>query len=427
MAMVQSWGLAKASAARVWGPRDRESAALAARTAGEFDGGWSLMGAGRSYADSALPALGAASMNLARMDHVIGFDRQSGILEAEAGATLGAIQELALRSGWGLPVLPGTAQATLGGALANDVHGKNHARAGSFSRCVRSARLFRSDRGVFELNRSQPELWAATVGGLGATGAILSLSIQLERWEGEWIEQRQRRFEGIDEFLSLSGSPWPYEVAWVDAFASRPRGVFFMGRPMPRWGAPKTRALAWPLPAAPLISAPAVRAFNWAYWVAHRDGASAAAHWRSFFCPLDNIQGWNKWYGPRGFSQYQAVVPTGEANAALGEMFKACRRSGMGSFLAVLKRFGEAPSEGVLSFARPGVTFAMDFPNQKSAPELMSRLIAIALEAGGAVYPAKTALSPSEFRRSFPQWEQWRRHWDEQGPTRSGWIERAMG
>jgi FAD/FMN-containing dehydrogenase len=426
---LQSWGLARASAQELWTPANQTAAARLARHAWAARGGWVAHGAGRSYADSALPAAGASAMNLSGMRHVVSFDRQTGVIEVEAGATLGFIQALGLESGWGLPVMPGTALATVAGALANDVHGKNHGTAGCFSRSVISLTMARSDRGVFVLDRAQGPMWRATVGGLGATGLMLSIRIQLERWDGPWIQTRHRRFEGVEEFLNLSERPQgPYEVAWVDAFAARPRGVLFSGqRPQAGRQAKPTPSLAWPLASLKVMSAPVAKAFNVAYWSAHRDGGRSLTHWRPFFCPLDNFGQWNKMYGAAGFLQFQGVVPSASARGALEAMFRRCRDRGLGSFLAVLKRFGSIPSEGALSFAREGITFAMDFPASSGASQLTRDLVAIALEAGGAAYPAKTSLQPKEFRQAYPEWEVWREQWDERGPTRSGWIERAMG
>lgn len=427
---LSSWSGAVASAATIWTPNNRHELVPGM-------GRWPGMGPvgvvhgnGRSYSDVALPTPGGAVLRTREMCHVVGFDRSLGIMEVEAGASLWSIQELALPAGWGLSVLPGTSRATVGGALANDVHGKNHASAGSFSRGVLSARLYRADRGMVELTRADPELWAATVGGLGATGLIATVTLQLSRWASSVIELDQERFVGVSEFLAAAAAAGGHEyaVGWLDTFASPARGVFFRGRVCAEEAAPRARALALsaPLPRVRVINGVVSRAFNAAYWSAHRNGAGIKSGWESFFCPLDRIETWNRLYGPKGFSQFQCVIPTGVAVDAYDEIFKECRRADQGSFLSVIKKFGDVASEGYLSFARPGVTFAMDFPNQDGTVALQARLVRIAMEAGGALYPAKMGIeSMDDFERSFPQWASWRAQWDKGGVfAGSAWIAR---
>jgi FAD/FMN-containing dehydrogenase len=418
-----SWGLMRTQAPAL-APRNRfEAEGLAALGQGAR---FAIHAAGRSYSDVALPREGAFAVATSGLGHVVSFDRKLGIVSAEAGVTLRAIQELALPWGWGLPVLPGTAWATLGGALANDVHGKNHGSRGAFSRCVKSVRMVRSDRGVFVLDRSEEALWRATVGGLGATGLMTALTIQLEPWAGSQVAFEQRRFVGIEQFMRLSQHPAEFVVGWIDAFSNPPRGIVFMGER--RAGLEEPRAggsLSWPLPPAKVISTPFSKAFNQAYWASHRDGGGKVADWLSFFCPLDGVGNWNRLYGRGGFSQFQCVVPAPDAPSVLGEMFKMCREAGLGSFLSVIKKFGSLPSEGVLSFAREGVTFAMDFPNQAGTGALLQKLGHVALAAGGALYPAKTCFGRAEMEASFPRWREWREQWDAEAGSSSEWIKRA--
>lgn len=425
---MQSWGLLEAQPSRLLSARNRGEASEQWR--GSLGMPRVIHGAGRSYSDVALPAAGSAAVLAGNLRHVLGFDRAAGIMEVEAGVTLRAIQELALSAGWGLPVIPGTAWASAGGALANDVHGKNHGLRGSFSRCVRSVRMLRQDRGEFRLDRSDAALWAATVGGLGATGVILSLEVELEPWAGPWVNYSQTRFEGIAEFMELSDEGSEYCVGWLDAMRSVPRGILFRGQRLSRCGdAPLRRGRERPIPAIPLrvITPGASKLFNLAYWAAHSNKLGLSASWEKFFCPLDAIGGWNRLYGPEGFVQLQCALPKEAAAAGLREICGACQKAGQGSFLSVVKKMGEIPSEGILSFARPGVTFAMDFPRGPQTDALMARLRDISLGCGGSIYPAKTRIeSMREFELSFPSWRDWRSQWDGQGAGGSMWIERIF-
>lgn len=424
---MKSWGLLQAEPAVVFRPRNRFEAEKT--LSGSSGISRAIHGAGRSYSDVALPSQGSAAVLAGELRHIISFDRFSGVIEVEAGVTLRAIQELALPAGWGLPIIPGTSWASAGGAFANDVHGKNHALRGAFSRCVRSVRMLRQDRGAFRLDRSDAPLWSATVGGLGATGVIVALEIQLEPWASPWIEFSQARFEGIEEFMSMSDQGSEYSVGWLDAMRKAPRGILFRGRRARSGAACAVSGQEKPIPSIPfrVISPSVSRIFNQGYWMAHPDKEAISAPWPQFFCPLDALGGWNRLYGPGGFVQFQCVLPLEIAVAALGEICAACRSAGQGSFLSVVKKFGEIPSEGILSFARPGVTFAMDFPRSAGTEALMARLSAIALGCGGAIYPAKTRIETlGDFELSFPSWRHWRSQWDGEGAGGSLWIERIF-
>lgn len=417
----------------VQSPRNAEAAARGLSSHGSRLG--SIHGAGRSYSDVGLPRLGAGALRTQGMAHVLSFDRERGEMVVEAGTTLRDIQTLALGADWCLPVMPGTAWATAGGALANDVHGKNHPRVGSFSRCVKSLTLARADRGVFELARDQADLWAATVGGLGATGVVLRLKLRLAPCATSWMAVSRVRFHGVGAALRLlRESHAEHAVGWVDTFAKPARGVMFFGHgasvseTRENGTAQGTGGLLslLPLPRVPAINAWVSLVFNQAYWLAHAAGPERLVGWREFFCPLDALKGWNALYGKRGFSQFQCVVPEAQAEATYEEMFSLCRRAGQGSFLSVIKRFGSVPSEGVLSFTRPGISFAMDFPNVAAAPVLVASLARLALDAGGALYPAKMAFaSLDQLDASFPNWRAWQRQWDPQwGACKTGWLDR---
>jgi FAD/FMN-containing dehydrogenase len=372
-------------------------------------------GNGRSYGDVCLNRDGAL-LRTRGLDRFIDFDPAAGTLECEAGVLLSEIIELVLPSGWFPPVSPGTAFVTVGGAIANDVHGKNHHRAGCFSGHVLEFTLHRSDGTTIRCSPQENREWfSATVGGLGLTGLISCVKLRLRRVAGPWVRGDSQRFADLAEFFALSKESdrdYEYTVAWIDCCASGAalgRGVFMRGNHAPGHAPEPTRtALRVPLtPPVSLVNGLSLRLFNRLYF--HRGSASqtdAEWHYRPFLYPLDRILEWNRIYGPQGFFQYQCVVPAAAAEASMQEILRRISRSGAGSFLAVLKNFGPSPSMGLLSFARPGTTLALDFPNQgRSTLQLLESLDEITRGAGGAVYPAKDArMSAASFQQYFPAW-----------------------
>jgi FAD/FMN-containing dehydrogenase len=345
------------------------------------------------------------------MDRFIAFNSVSGVLRCEAGVLLSEILELFVPRGWFLPVTPGTRYVTLGGAVANDVHGKNHHRAGSFGCHVRSFELLRSDGSRRLCSAQENSDWfAATIGGLGLTGLITWVEIELRRIAGSGIAVANTRFAGLDEFFSLNAAAeaaHEYTVAWIDCLAATPRGILMAGDHAAPGDFPPREPRALPLapPSLPfsLINDLSLRAFNRLYYN-RRLPARALMHYAPFFYPLDSIAHWNRLYGRRGFFQYQFVLP-GTARTALSEILRDIAASGQGSFLAVLKTFGAASSPGLLSFPMPGVTLALDFPNHGADTlALFDRLDAIIGAAGGRLYAAKDArMSGDFFRRSNPR------------------------
>jgi FAD/FMN-containing dehydrogenase len=374
-------------------------------------------GNGRSYGDSCLNTAGAL-LQTRGLDKFIAFDGATGALACESGVKLNDILQLALPRGWFLPVTPGTRFITIGGAIANDVHGKNHHVAGTFSRHVRRFELLRSDGKRLLCTPDQnPDWFAATVGGLGLTGLITWAEIQLRRVPGPWMQVETIRYSNLVEFMALSAesdADFEYTVAWVDCMARGAqlgRGLLQRAHHAPgsNGAARAPRLLNVPfMPPFSLINNATLRLFNLAHY--HRQiGArvQSRAHYESFFYPLDGIRNWNRIYGPRGLFQYQCVIPQHAANDGTAALLSAITSSGLGSFLAVLKRFGDLPSVGLLSFPRPGVTLALDFPNSGERLErLLRTLDVIVAAAGGRVYPAKDGRMPgSLFRSGFPQWE----------------------
>lgn len=378
-------------------------------------------GQGRSYGDVCLNPGGDLLMTRG-LDRFVAFDPDQGVLECEAGVLLGEILDLIIPQGWFLPVTPGTSLATLGGAIANDVHGKNHHGSGTFGDHVLSFWLARSDGTVVTVDRSDSTgLFAATIGGLGLTGLILCARIQLQPVTGPWMDVVSHRFATLDEYWALTGTleqAWPYTVSWLDCTSREGRGIAFAGRHAEpgQVGRPfrkRQRSIPVPLPIA-MVNRWNLKAFNALYWRQPLKQPGSIDHYLPFFYPLDAIAHWNRLYGPRGFHQYQCVIPPDEAQTAVGALVREIAVSGYGSFLAVLKRLGDRPAPGLLSFARPGTTLALDFADDGAGlARLLSRLDSIVLEAGGALYPAKDArMSPAMFRAGFPQWEAMTSHLD---------------
>lgn len=366
-------------------------------------------GNGRSYGDVALND-GGAILHTRRLDRYIAFDAANGILRAEAGVLLADVIAHVLPQGWFPPVTPGTRYVTLGGALANDVHGKNHHAAGTFGDHVRCFELLRSDgqrlRCAPDENRG---LFAATIGGLGLTGLVTWVELQLRPLASAWIDASHRRFHGLEEFFALNReaeAAREHVVAWIDCLASRPRGILIAGDHADAGGPPPEPSGGLAVPFTPPVSAingVSLRAFNTAYF--HRPlppRQRLALH--PFFYPLDGLRDWNRLYGPRGFYQYQCVIPVG-TEQAMGELLATIRDSGQGSFLAVIKTFGDRPPPGMLSFPRAGTNLALDFPNRGAATHaLFARLDAIVAAAGGRLYPAKDARMPGTlFRSGYPR------------------------
>ncbi len=409
---LQSWGrLFPVHSGSVWRPDERSSSLPHPET-----GGLLAYGQGRSYGDVCLNT-GGTLLHTTGLNRLIAFNRSTGILRCEAGITLREILALTVPQGWFLAVTPGTRDVTVGGAIANDVHGKNHHSAGSFGHHVVQMELLRSTNERLLLSpQQQPELFAATVGGLGLTGLIVWAELQLAPIRHAFMTVETTRFANLDEFWLLNAQAerlWPYTVAWIDCLAKNAhqgRGILMAGRhaaaqdELPAW---KEQVKTMPVtPPISLVNSLSLRALNTLYWHRAREGVSLS-HYVPYFYPLDGISHWNRIYGRAGFYQYQCVLPPEAMQTGIAELLNRIAHSGEGSFLAVLKTFGQRPSAGLLSFPRPGATLALDFPNRGARSlKLFRELDAVVQHAQGAIYPAKDArMSATMFQQSFPQWE----------------------
>lgn len=422
-----SWGYVLRASHEVSKPSSVENAA--AHVAAPSNSTLIGFGCGRSYGDVALNP-GGRLLDCTSLDRFVSFDRVTGVLTCEAGVRLADILWVICRpendgGGWMLPVTPGSRFVTVAGAIANDVHGKNHHLAGTFGRHVLSLELVRSDGTRLTCSPTDnEELFAATIGGLGLTGLILRATIQLRRVTGLAVEAEDIRFGSLSEFFRLAerSGDWEYTAAWADCMvmgAGLGRGIFSRARHAPGVAPPpppRSPKFSMPItPPVPLVNNVSVRAFNALYWrKPGRTKAPAIRSYESVFYPLDAIGHWNRAYGPAGFYQFQNVVPLADAEATVGMILRLIAQSGQGSMLSVLKVFGDRVSPGLMSFPMPGVTLALDFPNRGQATrDLLARLEAITVDAGGRLYPAKDGLmTAATMRRGYPALDRFARQID---------------
>ncbi|WP_275790894.1 FAD-binding oxidoreductase [Pararhizobium gei] len=375
-------------------------------------------GNGRSYGDSCHNDGGRLVDNRSRT-RILAFDPGTGIISCDAGVTLRSILEAAIPHRFFLPVTPGTASVTIAGAVANDVHGKNHHIRGTFGRHVRRLTLLRSNGETFKCSATEnAELFFATIGGMGLTGLILSVDLQLMKVPSAHIQQHTIRFDRLEDYFAMVAQvdgEHEYSVAWIDQLATgrnAGRGVLLAGDhadascefpDLPR-------GMKLSIPVAPpfnLLNRLTLKMFNELYYRKEKRGEVVkTVKWPGYFHPLDAIGGWNRLYGPRGLYQHQSVYPARNALEVTARLMETARQAGHASFLTVLKQFGAQASPALFSFPREGFTLTLDFANQgERTLKLLDRLDAIVIEAGGAINPYKDArMSPQVFDSSYPQW-----------------------
>jgi len=382
------------------------------------------VGLGRSYGDVCLLKDGTLLATRA-LDRLLAFDPQTGLLRCEAGVSLAEVLDFAVPKGWFLPVTPGTKYVTVGGAIANDIHGKNHHIAGTFGNHVKQFQIVRSDGTRIICSRTEnPEWFAATVGGMGLTGLITWAEFHLKPIVSRLIKYEGIKFRGIDEFLQLTkeSQQIEYTVAWIDCVSTGrnfARGIFMQGKhsleksPLTISSKPKLR-LPFDLPDFAL-SRPTVAAFNTLYYQKQfAKQVSSLVDYEPFFYPLDAVLDWNRGYGKNGLLQFQCALPWGHAHEATIAILKTITASGLASFLAVLKAFGNATSPGMMSFPVPGITLALDFPIKTDRSfQLIDRLASMTLDFGGRLYPAKDArMTATQFQDFYPRWSDFARYRD---------------
>jgi len=400
-------------------------------------------GLGRSYGDSSLPPPShplAANTTLA--DRVLSFDAASGRLRAEAGLSAFALNRLFRRRGFALPVSPGTQFVTLGGMVAADVHGASHHVDGCFGAHVTGLRMRVADGRIVECGpEEENELFWATVGGMGLTGHILEVEFQMKAIPSPWLWVETQQMRDIDAFmegLKAAAKDWPQTKGWIDCLKrgrSLGRGVLMRGRWAAPGEAPARMPRPRPRPAVPfdlpfsLVNPLTVRAFNSLYYHLPRR-ARGIEHPDSFFYPLDVVENWNRLYGPRGFTQYQCVLPAAAGTGAARRFLELLTRRGGASMLCVIKDCGPE-GQGLLSFPKAGISIALDIPVTNSTQGLVDALNEAVIAEGGRVYLAKDAFTRAEHFRAMeprlPAWTVVRRRWDPDGRIRSAQSVRLFG
>lgn len=427
---LTGWGRYPKIQANCSRPESRDEVLAALQDRG--DGPLLAHGMGRSYGDAALLKEGKVILTR-RLDRMLDFDPETGWLHCEAGVTLEEIIDTFLPRGYFPPVVPGTQYVTVGGAIGCNIHGKNHHIDGCFGDHVRAMEILLASGDVVTCTRDEhADLFWATIGGMGLTGLILSVQVQLYPAESPAIDMETVRVENLDHFFEVSAESksFTHVVSWVDTVKSgrsMGRGVFMRGRHAKRGARYEEGGVdrlakgvgklvnGRSFNSNKLLNSWTVSAFNEAYFRKEKKGTvSSTAHYRPFFFPLDAIQNWNYIYGPRGFLQYQLVV---DSRDAVREALRLVTKSGQASFLSVIKDFGDR-DHGGLSFPTAGTTLAMDFPNTgKPLLDLFEKLDALVVEAGGRVYMGKDArLSRASMRAMYPEWEKWKKIRDEYDP-----------
>lgn len=432
---LSGWGRAGAATVEACRPERVADARRALGAVGRE--GLIAHGAGRSYGDAALNDGGRALLTR-RLDRILAFDPATGDVVAEPGVTFADMLSIFLSKGFLVPVTPGTAFATLGGAVAHDVHGKNHDRTGSFGDHVRWLDLLLPSGETVRVSPTErPELFAATLGGIGLTGIILAIAFRLQRVPSPRVRVSERRMADLDAFLDgFAGSraTATYSVGWIDALARGKRlgrGILELAEPAGDAGTPppKPRARHVPRDLPGFVLNPlSVALFNEIYYRrVPAAGRERLVPYEQFLYPLDAIHDWNRIYGKRGFYQFQCVLPDEASPAGLRALLEAVSAARGASFLAVLKTLG-GEGRGYLSFPMRGHTLALDFPRGSGTDALMRRLERLTLDHGGRIYLAKDAcLSAAGFAAMYPRLDAFRavlREVDPEGRMSSGMARR---
>ncbi|HAS3612337.1 TPA: FAD-binding oxidoreductase [Vibrio cholerae] len=381
-----------------------------------------IFGNGRSYGDICLNPKGKL-LKTELLDRLVAFDQINGQITTQSGVLLETIQRVLVKHGWMLPVTPGTQLITVGGAIANDVHCKNHHVYGSFGHHVQEIRLLRTDGEEILCGPNHNVEWfKATVGGAGLTGLITEATIKLRPVEGPWLTAENLPYSNVNEFFAISNSSseeWEHTVSWIDCVNGKgERGVFLRGNHCSEKNSKSVGSRKIKVPFATpisLVNSLTLRPFNILYYaVQSRKKSTYITHYEPFFYPLDNLVDWNLIYGRNGFFQYQCVIPTQDAEPATREILRTISKSGQGSPLGVLKNFGKDESVGMLSFPMPGTTLALDFPNKgKETLKLFNTLDSIVKETKGRLYLAKDSRMPKHlFEEGYPRYEEFEKFRD---------------
>ena len=403
-------------------------------------------GLGRSYGDASLPPSDQPDvLNTTFADRILAFDPESGVLRAESGLALSELNRLLMPRGYFTPVSPGTSFVTLGGMVAADVHGKNQHKDGNFGDHVTTLKMRVADGRVVECSPERhPDLFFATIGGMGLTGHILEIEFGMRRIPSQWIWQESRRIRDIDEFqdaLEGAATTWPYTMGWIDCLArgkSMGRGILMTGNwanaseapaHPPKEGFRPSLRFDWP---SWVLNGLTIRAFNELYYRKQwrRESAGIISN-QAFTYPLDAIGSWNRMYGRRGFTQYQCVLPREAGRGSARRVLEVLTERGGASFLCVIKDFGRE-GRGVLSFPRPGITLALDIAVRDDTQALVDALNEQVLAEGGRIYLAKDSFTRREHFEAMEgarldEFRAVRDRWDPERRFRSAQSVRLLG
>tara|TARA_A100001035_G_C27762648_1_gene492033 strand:- start:306 stop:1598 length:1293 start_codon:yes stop_codon:yes gene_type:complete len=381
-------------------------------------------GLGRSYGDVCLNENGQIILTRS-LNQILNMDTEKGSIKIQGGVSIKEILEKISPNGWFLPVVPGTKYVTIGGAIANDIHGKNHHKFGSFGNYVENLQLLRSNGDIINCSINEnPDYFRATIGGMGLTGIIISAEIRLQRIESQYIESQTVRYNSLSEYWDINQEfekKFDYTVSWVDCQTDNKaglRGIFHSGNHAKKQLRNEDKKeISIPLPFRPPISVVnnfSKKIINQTYFALNKKENEKYQHYKSFFFPLDLIKNWGKAYGPKGFFQYQFVIPLDNGIEGIKNILKEINAYGRIPALGVLKTFGGIESLGMMSFPRRGITMALDFENKgQKTLDFFNRLDDIVLEQGGALYPGKDSrMSKKMFDSSFPNINEFKKYID---------------
>ena len=385
-------------------------------------------GLGRSYGDVCLNNDGSLILT-DNLNSIINFDYKNGTIECESGVSLNEILRIITPLGWFLPVVPGTSFVTVGGAIANDIHGKNHHKRGTFGNFVESFDLLRSNGEIKTCTQDQNlDYFSSTIGGLGLTGLIIKAKIKLIRIKSNLINSKNIRYHSLDNFFEVNKEMEKeneYTVSFVDlGFGKQDkqlRGVYHVGNHVDLVENTnkviKPKELSFRLPFPPNISVVnnfSINIVNRGYYLINQNSDWRRKHYRNFFFPLDSIKNWNRAYGKKGFYQYQFVVPKDYSSEVINDIITIINLYNQKPVLGVLKSFGTVKSIGMLSFPFEGITLAIDFPNKgETTLKMLEKIDSVILDAGGRLYPAKDARMKQEtFLKSFSNFYEFEKYID---------------
>ncbi len=429
MSKLSSWGLPannnQLAVRPSWLPTDLEELSFSTE-----DAPTSLLayGNGRSYGDSCLNRQGSL-IDCRSLSRFISFDETTGQLSAECGVLFDDIIDQFLPKGWFLPVTPGTRFVTVGGAIANDIHGKNHHRNGTLGRHIKALKLLRSDGRHLNCSADEnTELFNATIGGMGLTGLITSATIQMVPVQSANMDVLTRTFGSLKEFIAMSqehDDEYEYSVGWLDCLSAKSgafRGLLYFANHAPAQNDDSLKSFKLkPARIGVPISLPgwtlnkhSVSLFNkWYFNTGKRKPINSTQALQPYFYPLDGIKNWNRIYGKSGFFQYQFTIPESRQDV-FEKVLKILAEEASPSFLAVLKLFGNTPSPGMMSFPKPGICLALDLSDQGTRTlKTLDRLDKEISDAKGSVYPAKDRRMGAEaFKSFYPQYQQFSHYVD---------------